>query len=100
MAQKESMLDHVYINNYATFSSVFFVTPTFGDHVLVITELHLRAVINANNSTLLRKWSDYNPTSLRTILNPIINAECSLLINCSVQSYLNLLENLLSLLLT
>ena len=32
---------------------------------------------------------------MRTILYPIINAECSLLINCSVQSYWNLLENLL-----
>ena len=39
--KKESLLDHVYINNLATFCSVYFETPVFGDHVLVITELCL-----------------------------------------------------------
>ena len=31
--RKESMLDHVYLNNYGTFNSVHFETPVFGDHV-------------------------------------------------------------------
>ena len=82
-------------NNLASFCSVYFETPVFGDHVLVITELRLRAVTNVKNSSLCRKWSDYTPKKLNSFLYPMIISECSLLINCSVQSYWNLLENLL-----
>ena len=30
--KKESMLDHVYLNNFENFNSVYFKNPVFGDH--------------------------------------------------------------------
>ena len=40
--KKESMLDHVYVNNVAQVSNVDFCSPVFGDHVLVLIELNLK----------------------------------------------------------
>ena len=37
--KKESLLDHVYTEDYAIVKNVTFKVPTFGDHLLVITEL-------------------------------------------------------------
>ena len=39
--KKESLLDHVYVNNSACIVNVNFTTPTFGDHVLVMVEVNL-----------------------------------------------------------
>ena len=39
--RKESLLDHVYVNNLAFVKNVNFETPTFGDQVLIMTELNL-----------------------------------------------------------
>ena len=38
--KKESLLDHIYVNNPALVSEVTFITPTFGDHVLIIAMLN------------------------------------------------------------
>ena len=37
--RKESLLDHVYVNNPAVINTVTFETPLFGDHVLIIVNL-------------------------------------------------------------
>ena len=66
--KKESLLDHVYLNNYSIFSSVYFETPIFGDHALVITKLCLKSVPNNDNISLKRKWSDYSTQKLRDLL--------------------------------
>ena len=60
--RKESLLDHVYLNNMATFNSVYYDSPVFGDHVLVITELSLLTVTTKVNNALMRKWSLYSKT--------------------------------------
>ena len=41
MVQKESLLDHVYVNNPASVNDVLSVIPTFGDHALVTVKLNL-----------------------------------------------------------
>ena len=50
--KKESMLDHVYLNNFGVFNSVYFENPVFGDHVLVVVELALREIKTPNKSSL------------------------------------------------
>ena len=48
---KESLLDHVYLNIISTFDSVFYDTPVFGDHLLVIVKLSLKnGKMNNNNA--------------------------------------------------
>ena len=50
--KKESMLYHVYLNNFGVFNSVYFENPVFGDHVLVVVELALREIKTPNKSSL------------------------------------------------
>ena len=35
--KKESLIDHIYVNDSSTVANVRFEVPTFGDHVLAIT---------------------------------------------------------------
>ena len=93
--RKESLLDHVYLNNHLTFNSIYFETPTFGDHALVMAELTLRLSNNNKNNSLHRIWSNYNAETLRALLHPPIVSKCNLFINCNVQSLWNLLESVL-----
>ena len=44
--KKESLLDHVYVNNSATVNNVNFITPTFGDHVLVMVDINVKVEKN------------------------------------------------------
>ena len=44
--RKESLLDHVYVNNSATVNNVNFITPTFGDHVLVMVDINVKVEKN------------------------------------------------------
>ena len=92
--RKESLLDHVYLNNLASLNSIYFEIPIFGDHVLVIAELSIRK-LNTENNSLVRNWSTYSDVTLKTTLNPLIMSHCLLFINCSVQTYWNLLESVL-----
>ena len=39
--RKESLIDHVYTDNITLIRSLTSKTPTFGDHLLLITELEL-----------------------------------------------------------
>ena len=56
--KKESMLDHVYVNNVAQVSNVDYCSPVFGDHVLVLIELNLKQP-NSDKFSLRRDWSRY-----------------------------------------
>ena len=55
--KKESMLDHVYLDNLENFNSVYFENPVFGNHVLVVVELN--KITNSNLCVLKRNWSNY-----------------------------------------
>ena len=61
--RKESMLDQVYVNNYASVSNISYCIPAFGDHVLVIVDLHTKAPKTVKEITK-RDWSCYSPPEL------------------------------------
>ena len=92
--KKESLLDHIYLNNPESLCSVYFDTPIFGDHVLVIAELSLGAGTKQNNNFLKRNWRSYSSTKLNNYLVPLIHASFFDL-NCSVQAIWNQLEYIL-----
>ena len=46
--KKESLLDHIYLNNVETLLAVYFDTPIFGDHVLVMATLFNKNVKGLN----------------------------------------------------
>ena len=92
--KKESLLDHVYLNNIEALRAVYYDTPIFGDHLLVIAELSLGVGSIQNNSILKRDWRSYSNTKLNNHLARFIQAS-SFNSACDVQSIWNLLENVL-----
>ena len=59
--RKESLLDHVYVNNPAVINTVTFETPLFGDHVLILVNLNMSHI--ASNLVLQkRNWPCYSNT--------------------------------------
>ena len=95
-AKKESLLDHIYLNNLSTFDSVYYDIPAFGDHLLVIAKLTFDNLDAQNNNALVRNWSEYSKIELNAIMYPMILSNCSLFLNCSAQSYWNLIESILT----
>ena len=75
------MLDHVYLNNFGVFNSVYFENPVFGDHVLVVVELALREIKTPNKSSLSRNWSKYSSSLLNNVMLPKIVSKLDMLIN-------------------
>ena len=94
--KKESLLDHIYLNNLSTFDSVYYDIPAFGDHLLVIAKLTFDNLDAKNNNALVRNWSKYFKIELNAIMYPMILSNCSLFLNCSAQSYWNLIESILT----
>ena len=69
---KESLLDHVYVNNFAAVSNVTFTVPVFGDHVLVLIDLKTR-LFTTNETVIKRNWSGYSPSLMNNnLLNKIM----------------------------
>ena len=93
--RKESLLDHIYINNLSTFDSVYYDVPAFGDHLLVIAKLSFENVNAQNTNSIIRNWSKYSKVELIATLYPMILLNCTMFLNCSAQSYWNLLETIL-----
>jgi hypothetical protein len=86
---KDSILDHVYINNMALISNVHSITPTFGDHLLIIIDLTL--VRPAVKNITRRNWSNY---SKQTLLNSLKHVDLE--IDCiNVQQHWNCFENIM-----
>ena len=90
--RKESMLDHVYLNNFDIFDSVYFENPVFGDHVLVILKLATKKAPHINCSALKRNWFNYSVSLLNSTLLPMLVTVHDIFINCSVRSYWNLFK--------
>ena len=87
-------MDHVYVNNSATVNNVNFINPTFGDHVLVMSEINLR-VAEKPNFQLRRDWHCYS--ELRQKFR-IVNLLSSLNVNydvLNVQELWNVVENVI-----
>ena len=65
--KKESLLDHVYVNNFAAVNSVSFETPFFGDHVLIIVNLNI-SPIASNTVNRKRCWQSYSDVKLKLLI--------------------------------
>ena len=61
--KKESLIDHIYVNDISTVINVKFEVPTFGDHVLVIAELDLN-IRRTNKNKIARDWKKYSVNSI------------------------------------
>ena len=66
------MLDHVYVNNYATVTNVHYFIPSFGDHILVLLDLNLK-LPNTNTPIVKRDWSHYSPQMFNNKLLSLLN---------------------------
>ena len=86
---KQSTLDHVYTNSNHLINSVTSLTPTFGDHQLIMVELAIEKTQNKN--IVKRNWSKYNKEALIIALSNV-NLEINC---CDVQQYWNIFENLI-----
>ena len=90
--RKESLLDHVYLNNPASVLNVFNNTPLFGDHSLVLVELTFKPHAEVK-SLLKRNWNNYDVGGLNLRMAAelsLVNYKCDLL---SVQDQWSMLEN-------
>ena len=61
----------------------------------MVVELVLEKITNSNQIALKRGWSNYSSFLLNSVLLPMLDAKLGLFINCSVQSYWNLLEQVI-----
>ena len=61
--RKESLLDHVYVDDISLIQNLSYNEPTFGDHLLVITKLILRNVVEQKTITR-RDWRNYTRMGL------------------------------------
>ena len=66
--RKESLLDHVYVNNFASVSNIDCCTPVFGDHVLVIVDLNI-SVQKLDKQIVKRDWSRYSALDLNIAMH-------------------------------
>ena len=84
---KKSTLDHVYTNNVELVFESFGVQPTFGDHCIVITSLHVNKV--PVKISYRRDWRNYSPLQCEFQFSMTDwNIDC-----VDVQQYWNILEN-------
>ncbi len=92
--KKESLLDHVYVNNLASVLNVSNDFQIFGDHALVVVELCFKALNETRNFTV-RNWNKYSTVNLNTKLSCELNLNTSEFEQMSVQDHWNTLENAL-----
>ena len=57
---KQSLLDHVYVSNFAMVENVEFDVPIFGDHVLDKVKLICEKASSQNIIKIKRAWSKYS----------------------------------------
>jgi hypothetical protein len=83
---KESVLDHIYVNDITLIEKCSHTVPFFGDHVMVIVDLWL--TFNPPQVTIIRDWSNYTQAKLKSTLD-----QTNLIFeNDTVQEYWNCLE--------
>ena len=92
--KKESLLDHIYVNNLAPVLNVSNDFQLFGDHALVVVELCFKAA-NGSGVFTVRNWNDYSTVALNTKLLSELNVAHHESELTSVQDHWNVLENAL-----
>ena len=91
--KKESLIDHIYVNDISTIINVKFEVPTFSDHVLVIAELDLN-IRRTNKNKIARDWKKYSVNSINVEVSSRILPLISRL-ETDVQSHWSLIEHVL-----
>ena len=86
---KTFTLDHIYTNETTLVSCCDFITPCFGDNVVVVAELNLAK--SPESFYYNWDWSKYSPV----LLNEILQSTDLTIDNDTVQEYWNTLENML-----
>jgi exonuclease III len=82
-----SILDHIYVKDPTVISSLSYITPTFGDHVLLSFVIHSSRT--KPHTTFKRNWKHYNKDKLISKLN-----ECDWNIeNDDVQNFWHVFES-------
>ena len=92
--EKESLLDHVYVTDLATIKAVHYLEPVFGDHVLVIIELHSKIDL-ATNVHVKRNWKGYATLKMDNLVSGSLGSTCCAWDDLSVQEHWNVLENVI-----
>ena len=92
--KKESLLDHVYVNNIASVKDVHYVEPVFGDHVLLMIKLQFRLETNEILKAT-RNWRAYNSDTMNMLINSTLIASGCDWPALGVQDHWNVLENCL-----
>ena len=92
--RKESLLDHVYVNNSATVNNVSFINPTFGDHMLVMLEINLK-LEEKPNFQLSRDWRCYSESRINAKIVSSLNTSNVNYGALSVQELWNFIENVI-----
>ena len=86
---KQSVLDHVYTNNFQITSNCTSVNPPFGDHVMVTFDLNIGT--NTPEHSIHRDWRFYTSQTLILHLSKVdLHVDCN-----DVQQYWNILENII-----
>ena len=93
---KQSLLDHVYVSNFAMVKNVDFEVPTFVDHILIKVKLPFKKIFYQNTDKIKRAWSKYLIEQVYKDLNDCnllaITAQCC---DAVVQEHWNVLKNVI-----
>ena len=65
--KKESLLDHIYVDDVVIVKDIKSIEPTFGDHLLVLADLEIFNNVETK-SIRKRDWHNYSKESLKSNL--------------------------------
>jgi hypothetical protein len=85
--RRSSLLDHIYTDDPTRISSIYPITPIFGDHIMVI--LTVMGEHRQVKQILKRDWRKYSPNLL---CEPLSKEDWNIGMN-DVQEYWNCFEN-------
>ena len=89
--RKESLIDHVYVNEPSSITNVKSLEPTFGDHLLIIVDL-IFCTLKSTKNKIIRQWGGYSVNSINVKLSALLMELTEPDQFVSVQNHWNLLE--------
>ena len=93
---KQSLLDHVYVSNFAMVENVDFEVPTFGDHVSVKVKFAIKGDCYQSKIIIKQAWSMYSSERVCKELNDCsLQAVTKQCMDAVVQEHWNVLENVI-----
>ena len=93
---KESLLDHVYVCNFALVENIDFEVPAFGDHVLIKIKMNMNNSCYQNTVITKRSWSNYSVDSIcNEFANMKLNEITIQCLDANIQEHWNVLEDVI-----